>query len=291
MDYLLDYINSIQDEIKQHDEYIKNNEKKLAEEKKVKPKSKPRASKGKKKVEEIVVPVVESTKKSIALLDENIIKDLMHQRTLIKNNNPNDVKNKERLSVTEDFCGCIRKSYYMFKGYKRNYDGIYSYGNMVMSIGNLIHDILQESIPSKFNEYSYVLNDVFPLPISGRIDMILNDDVLVEFKSCSSKIKKPKPEHMKQGMIYTTIVNKFLKDELKCDIKTMQLIYIVRSNMDSIVFNAPVTDEIMNQFYHFMRGFTESLVECLNKNEPPYSNNPFINREKCDYCYFKNICR
>jgi CRISPR/Cas system-associated exonuclease Cas4 (RecB family) len=236
-------------------------------------------------------PFVSSAPAKLNYLDSESVKNYIREYTIKDNIEHNKDRKKVRLSVTEDFCGCIRKTYLMFKDVERDFTAVYNYGKAVTSVGNTIHEIVQAAIPAYKVEYAYVIKDEFEFDLSGRIDMILNENVLVEIKTCDSKIKKPKNEHMKQIMIYATIINRFLKKELNCNITLAQLLYVVRGKMDNVIFNININDVEMDKVYRFMKKYTDALSGYLKDNKIPSLSDQFINTNICEFCYYKRSCR
>lgn len=194
-------------------------------------------------------------------------------------------KVKKRLTVG-DLSDCVRKAYYNFKGLERKISYIYPFEEMVLGVGNLIHDTLQKRLKFKSEEVTLKIDD-YPIEISGRYDILLNDDVLVEIKSIDAIPKKPKPEHLWQGAIYSM----FLNNNLDHNLKTLQLLYVARGKFKVELFNYDLSEKVLNNVKNRVDNYVQLLHESLESDTPPDYGSKYISTNNCFFCPYEYECK
>jgi hypothetical protein len=130
-------------------------------------------------------------------------------------------KNKEYQNVSQnisayDIFSCIRIPYFRINSFPiEDYSNNWLPIEMRAALGSAAHDFIQ-GVPDVFTETEVCLK-VPDLKLSIRLDALINDDVLVEIKSCSysdyDKIlssKKPRVKDFYQTMLYKHLLENYL---------------------------------------------------------------------------------
>jgi CRISPR/Cas system-associated exonuclease Cas4 (RecB family) len=192
---------------------------------------------------------------------------------------------KKNVSIT-DLVSCIRKTYFDFKNTERRRSYIYPYNEIVLDVGNTIHNILQKRIPSTENEEKIKIKDKFAFPISFRMDIHLNDRVLIEIKSIEALPSKPKKEHAKQAILYAYFLNQYLGYHFDL----VQVVYIARGKIKGCIFDIPITENIMKKAGQMVEEYLDILKEHIDMDVPPPLSNKYVDRSNCFFCDYSYIC-
>lgn len=193
---------------------------------------------------------------------------------------------KKNLSISEDLAGCIRKTFFAFMGVPPEANYTYPYSEIVTSIGDTVHEILQKRIPCLKTEEKLYVKGVFPVDISMRCDMILTEHNIIEFKTIDSLPANPKPEHALQAIFYAYFFRKV--NNMPIDI--VQIVYVSRGKIDVKVFDVNITDTLINETEKWLNDYMSELKKYLDERVPPALNNRFVNKTSCFFCEFKKEC-
>lgn len=196
-----------------------------------------------------------------------------------------DSYQKQNLSVT-DLVSCVRKVYFEFKNTERRPTYIYPFGEIVTSYGDITHAILQKRIPSMHVEEKIKINDKFDFPISFRMDIHLNDKVLVEIKNVESLPEKPKKEHAKQAILYAYFLNTYLG----YDFDLVQLVYVARGKIKVKIFDIQINDSILKKVDNMVKSYIETLKYHMNMDVPPPLTDKYVDKSQCIFCDYNYIC-
>jgi len=126
----------------------------------------------------------------------------------------------ENLGAYDIASGCSRSVYYRIKNIPaRSYADKWLPVHLRTQLGQAVHDFIQEN-SSTFTEQEVCLK-VPSKRMSCRLDCLINDDVLVEIKSCPYsdiakiiKTGKPRPNDFYQASLYKYLLETYL-DEIK----------------------------------------------------------------------------
>lgn len=186
-----------------------------------------------------------------------------------------------------DLVGCIRKIYFGFKGIPESNAPSYAYSPIIFAIGNAIHEVLEKSLSIQETEVD-IKTSIDDFTFSMRCDGILNDKILVEFKTVDTivSLEKPKPEHLAQAFIYAYFLNKYLKR----NIDTIQIVYVARGKIDVKCFKNSITTEMMRLYEKKLTDQLLVLKKCLNDNIAPPSNCRYVSTD-CTFCGYKDYCK
>lgn len=184
---------------------------------------------------------------------------------------------------------CIRESFFRIMNYPaKNYKDVYVPINLKATLGNAIHDFIQ-NYSSVFTETETSVK-VPSIRVSCRMDALINDDVIVEIKSCNFKdyetilkTQKPRDPDFLQVTLYKYLLENHLKEAQqqqnlrtpppkldKYNIRYFQFIYVAN---DILSADAPTVSEALkdvsrvkkalnskyNQFY-FINSVTIDLT-------------------------------
>ena len=89
---------------------------------------------------------MKTEKELLEKLDVNAVESYLKKFTFDKFYGEKE-RVKKRLSIS-DIVGCIRKSYFHLTNAEMTLGYVYPYQEMVLGVGNGVHDILQKRIPS-----------------------------------------------------------------------------------------------------------------------------------------------
>ena len=224
----------------------------------------------------ISIPIKEEIKSDVTLFDINKFSE-----HIIKNN-INDKLN--RLDYSKNITGgdiaqcCPRETLFRLGGI--NYTNLNKMWHAVAIkcvIGTAIHEFIQNSPYNVFTELETVVK-VPSINISGRVDGIINNDVLVEIKSCPYKDfssivnnNKYRDKDFTQVVLYkyllenhldeiNTIDNNYNKPKFdKYKFKKIQMIYIA---------NDLISDDMVNISSSYK--IVETLKVKLNSKSNPF---------------------
>ena len=134
--------------------------------------------------------------------------------------NINYIENSENMNAYDIAHQCIRIPYFRIKKYPvANYENSWLPIEFRARFGNAAHDMLQD-YSTTFTETEACLK-VPSLKLSVRLDAVINNDVVVEIKSCAyadyAKIissKKPRIHDFQQAILYKYLLENHL-DEIK----------------------------------------------------------------------------
>lgn len=168
---------------------------------------------------------------------------------------------------------------------------------MKQVIGDAIHEFIQSS--KQFTEGEVSIK-VPSIKFSGRIDNIIDDNILVEIKSCTFedynkiiKTKKPRIGDFYQVMVYKYILENYIKEIKTCGektrtqlpalenykIDTLQLIYVANdicsSEMESISSAFKFIKELKRLFDSSNNKFY--FINCITIKTDTFDCVPYIN--------------
>jgi hypothetical protein len=187
-----------------------------------------------------------------------------------------------------DLVGCIRKVYYAIKGVEeRPAPNSYPYGELVTSMGNAVHDILQKRLPSDSNELKIKISDAYDIVINVRSDILWNPEVVVEIKTKDIAPKTAEPEHVVQAMIYAYLLNKYHN----YNIQLVQVLYVARGKVDISIIDVPITPDYMLKVGNKIEKFTSSLMTYVDKDVPPPMDHQYVTTKACVFCNYKHECQ
>lgn len=190
---------------------------------------------------------------------------------------------KKTVSIS-NLVGCIKNVYYLFQGEKQLFKPeMYPYSTCVTSIGNTIHEILQTcGIKYKKVEDSLEVH-LHGFKVTGRCDAILNDNVVCEFKSIEALPDQPKPEHLKQLLIYIHLLNTYVAGKYKIG----QLIYFSRGKANVKIFDIEYTQAMDEMVSRFLNGFLIAFDDYLKTGNVPTK---YVVKTACDFCGYYHLC-
>ncbi len=192
---------------------------------------------------------------------------------------------KKRLSIS-DIVGCIRKSYFHLTKAEMTLGYVYPYQEMVLGVGNGVHDILQKRIPSLDVENDFVLKHYF-VDISGRYDLLLNKNVMVEIKTCNTLPTVAEDKHKLQILFYAYILNTFFN----FDIKTIQVLYVSRGKFGVKIFDFDITYKIIERVKIYLDTMMAELENSIKNQTPPKKDSKFCLKSDCNFCNFEKVCK
>lgn len=211
-----------------------------------------------------------------------MIKELIDEQTKLLNEETKHTHAK-RSFWASDARKCLRKIYYSFK----HSDEAEEFETRILRVfqnGNDVHERL-----AKYLEKAGVLEaEEVELPkndykISGRVDAMLKDGTLVEFKSINVRsMAKPIPEHVGQLQLYLFLMGDTLKGKRKGS-----LIYECKPNQKIFEFEMELDMDIINEI---LDGFDK--VDVALKAECPPERDPSLNKRfyPCKYCNYSDVC-
>ena len=187
-----------------------------------------------------------------------------------------------------DLVGCIRKVYYAIKGVEEIPNpNSYPYGELVTSMGNAVHDILQKRLPSDSDEVKIRIENAFDIVINVRTDILWNSEVVVEIKTKDVVPKTAEPEHVVQAMIYAYLLNKYHG----YNIQLVQILYVSRGKLNIGIIDVPITEDYMFKVGNKIEKFTSNLMTYVEKDLPPPMNHIYVNTKSCFFCNYKHECQ
>jgi len=185
-----------------------------------------------------------------------------------------------------DLVGCIRKTYYALKNFEEQEGGyVYPYGEIIHGIGNVIHDCLQNNLSPLQNELKTKINDM-SIVISGRVDMLWNNEVLVEIKSIDALPNEPKKEHMLQALYYVYLINTYMD----YDIKVVQMLYVSRGKVGIKIFDVDITPELLQKVGGRLTEWVDELSNYMKLDVPPPRDHKYVVTDSCRFCGYKDRC-
>lgn len=184
------------------------------------------------------------------------------------------------ISVTE-LTTCTRQCYYNRMKYPVDNKQLYtfSYLYIIQKVGNTIHDVIQGLYNFSETEKT-VLSERYK--VKGRVDGI-RDSFIFEIKSIDPEKFKNKyvREHYMQAVIYAYILNK----EYGYNIKTITIIYVLRSLKKIVPFDLPLDDNLAES----LLSKAPILKSSLDSHTVP---DPFgATKDTCNYCLYIKQCK
>jgi len=242
------------------------------------------------------------------------------------------------MSAYDVASGCIREILY-----KLNRTPIRVYANQWLpvllrsTIGSAVHAFIQNNT-RQFTETERSLK-VPSIHFSGRLDALINDNVIVEIKSMTYSDyktaitkKKPRTADFYQVLTYKYIIENYL-DEIKKtkDTRTPppqldkykitkgQFIYVAHDiiaadleDMTSMVNQINVlkkalnsrtnkfffitsivvdlSDDVVKDHIEWVKNKINRVNWYFNNNKMPDETDPYIEKSKCFFCLYKDIC-
>lgn len=186
---------------------------------------------------------------------------------------------------------CIREAFFKIMNYPaRSYQSAYVPIKLKSILGNAVHDFIQ-SHATCFTELETSVK-VPSIRTSTRMDGLINDDVVVEIKSCTFKdyttilnTKRPRNADFLQGVLYKYLLENHLEEAKrqtnvrtappkldKYNIRYLQFIYVANDVLASDANNESealrdvtavkkMLNSKYNQFY-FINAITIDLASC-----------------------------
>lgn len=183
------------------------------------------------------------------------------------------------ISVSELYY-CIRRNYYNRQKYPINVkdEFSFSYLYLIQKVGNVVHDIVQDLYDFTEVEKTVVSQKY---KVKGRVDALKNE-FLYEVKSIDPDKFENKyiKEHYYQGIIYGYILN----SEYNYKVKTITIVYFIRTLKKIYPFDLPMNDELAKSFLNRSLILQSSLQS--KKVPEPVGATP----DQCKYCPYKKFC-
>lgn len=216
--------------------------------------------------------------------------------------NQNYIENSETMNAYDVAHQCIRIPYFRIKKYPvQNYENSWLPIEFRARFGNAAHDMLQD-YSTTFTETEACLKSP-SLRLSVRLDALINDDVVVEIKSCSyadySKIinsRKPRMHDFQQAVLYKYLLENHL-DEIKqqkpsrsgsipkldkYNIQHIQMIYIchelLSNNDESITSDVEYAKQLRRKLDSKNNPFW--FITCLTINLNEFDVQPHVDHLK-----------
>ena len=184
------------------------------------------------------------------------------------------------ISVTE-LCDCIRKCYYVRMRYPVNLNKLYNYPYLyiIQKVGNEIHAVIQELYDFAETEKT-VVSERFK--VKGRVDGI-RESFLCEIKSIDDN--KFTDTYIKEHYIQANIYAYILNTEYDYKLKTITIIYVMRSLKRIVAYDLPVDNKLAESLLN-MAPILKSSLETSQVPDPFGATN-----EACKYCLFVESCK
>lgn len=229
--------------------------------------------------------LIEMTKDIPKKLTKEIVEAFL-KIDIINEQKKNATWKKSTLTMS-DFSDCIRKAYYAFKNTPQKQTFIYPYNKIATDIGDTCHNRIQKVIKNIGCELK--INDIIinGFNISGRLDLSLNENTLVEIKTIDVIPTKPLAKHVKQVAIYAYLLNTYYNKNITC----LQLLYIARGKITSEVFDLELTPETINKIGDMVNEYTSILRKHLELNVPPTMDNKYSDTNSCIFCPYEYVCK
>lgn len=205
-------------------------------------------------IENVISPVITEHTLPKKLFDINQFVEEVKQKNeqIAKYRNQNTVRINS-YSIAHD---CIRQVIFQILNYPAaSYSGYYLPIRLKSTLGNAVHDFIQSNT-SVFTELETSVK-VPSIRVSCRMDALINDDVIVEIKSCTFKDfdiilrqKKPRDADFLQVVLYKYLLENHLEEAKqqtslrtkppkldKYNIKYFQFIYVANDVLSSDASN------------------------------------------------------
>jgi len=183
------------------------------------------------------------------------------------------------ISVSELYY-CLRRNYYNRQRYPINVkeEFSFSYLYLIQKVGHVVHDIVQDLYDFTEVEKTVVSQKY---KVKGRVDALKNE-FLYEIKSIDPDKLEDKyvKEHYYQGVIYSYILN----SEYNYNIKTITIVYFIRTLKKILPFDLSMNDELAKSFLNRALTLQSSLQS--KKVPEPVGATP----DQCKYCSYKKFC-
>ena len=164
----------------------------------------------------VISPIVTENSNTTLLFDVNqFVNDLK-----IKSDRKNFIRaqNSNRITSYSIAHDCIRQVYFQIMNFPANsYSSLYLPIELKSVLGNSIHDFIQKN-SSVFTETEASIK-VPSIRVSCRLDALINNDVIVEIKSCTFKDfesilknKKPRDSDFLQVTLYKYLLENHLEE-------------------------------------------------------------------------------
>ena len=172
---------------------------------------------------------------------------------------------------------CFRKSYF-----SRKFEFEKAVNEISLDLGEQHHERIENYFVEKLGCKSEVevKGEIEGLKISGRIDLICNND-LIELKTITSNYFNIKEYHLYQVSIYY-----YLLQQQNYKIDNIYIIYLNRLNKEvkQFLIDKKVLDEYMKKAIEWIKKFKEFI------KLQDYKTIPGANNYLCKNCEFKAKC-
>jgi len=172
---------------------------------------------------------------------------------------------------------CFRKSYF-----SRKFEFEKGISDIALDLGEQHHQRIEHYFIEKLNCQSEieVKGEIESLKVSGRIDLICNNDLL-EIKTISTNYFQIKDYHLYQVAIYY-----YLLQQQNYKIDNVYIIYLNRINREvrQFLIDKKLIEEYIQKAIEWIKKFKEYI-----KMED-YKNIPLANSYFCKNCEFKGKC-
>ena len=164
----------------------------------------------------IIPPTIIEDSNSALLFDVNqFVSDL---KIKSEQKNFNRAKNSNRITSYSIAHDCIRQVYFQIMNYPaKSYSSLYLPIELKSVLGNSVHDFIQKN-SSVFTEIEASIK-IPSIRVSCRLDALINNDVIVEIKSCTFKDfenilknKKPRDADFLQVTLYKYLLENHLEE-------------------------------------------------------------------------------
>jgi len=122
---------------------------------------------------------------------------------LLYDNNHDKTIDDDRISVTETL-NCLRRSLY-----ERVYGRSYTTGDVVMIVGRILHEMIEDVVGREEGVYTEVVtteevdDEYGRFTIVGRIDVVeTSTNTIYEIKTTTSHVRDPQWKHVQQLLFY-----------------------------------------------------------------------------------------
>lgn len=271
------------------------------------------------------------------LFDLQTFGDELYHKSTVRNKNYREYASN--INAYDVAVNCIRTVVFkLLKTPITSYADKWLPVGMRSTVGNAIHDFIQLN-SEQFTEKEACLK-IPSIRFSGRLDGLINDNVLVEIKSVPFKdykkiIKqnKPRTDDFYQTMCYKYVLENFTSEakdpsiqtrngvKPKLDnykIKFIQFVYVAhdliahdiedlnealkiieqlksllksKTNQFYFITQLSINVEQCNDYEEFIKNKLSSVNYYLNNNKIPPMSDPFIDKKKCFFCPYQQVCR
>lgn len=117
--------------------------------------------------------------------DIEIFQTLLKEKVF--NKNKKRIENKTQNITAYDLCGCIKKIEFKLKNTPIDFNSSYLPSELSMALGNSVHEFIQTNYCFTEIELPLSIHISKSLKISSRLDALINNNTLIEIKTCNYK--------------------------------------------------------------------------------------------------------